>query len=591
MRILGAGIIAAGLLLFAQFQYLPALICIVIGAIFMGKPRTPKPEEPDEETDSERVRVDAPLTKVRSMNSEHRRLAFPVDGVTKSVGDVMFPSGLAFTRFRARMDGMKAGPAVLQLGGGRFNTGDDTPMIDDIRITYVGSRPAESAFPVPNGDFEPVTLLNRYPRCLQAWTLLNTVSGWTFGCDNQIVGDAATNALSGVVSPAFLDNVSAGYLLSDWTSDPYGSQSLLLAKTGGYASTTFTAPKGRFRLRGSFALRPWNFKTGSTDQCADARTAKVKATLTLADSTSINLGTVSVVSRYDHRQTWEAPFEIPDAQSVILTLEQTEDLAATIVDDLVFVTEAEELADNLLRVSGAEGDESTFNAAWSCTFDRTFWTVSSAYQYAYERDDNTIHYGYSAFEGTHAFSFIQKAEMTQLISVPEAGLHRFTCHVRTRASDPLYGGNDIRFWYVRQGSTETNIIDTLSATYAVNFLERSWLVDFVEPGAYTFGMSSLGVASSPSTRACQTFLDGLSLRRVAESVADAPELDEDTAVEVAEGSRLVLDFPGTNTVRKVVYNGVRLPAGPVNARLYPEFVGGIGTLMVAPPRAMVLTVH
>jgi len=87
MRILGAVIIAAGLLLFAQFQYLSALICIVIGAIFMGKPRTPKPEEPDEETDSERVRVDAPLTKVRSINSDHRRLAFPVDGVTKNNDD------------------------------------------------------------------------------------------------------------------------------------------------------------------------------------------------------------------------------------------------------------------------------------------------------------------------------------------------------------------------------------------------------------------------------------------------------------------------------------------------------------------------
>lgn len=87
MRILGAVIIAAGLLLFAQFQYLSALICIVIGAIFMGKPRTPKPEEPDEETDSERVRVDAPLTKVRSINSDHRRLAFPVDGVMKNNDD------------------------------------------------------------------------------------------------------------------------------------------------------------------------------------------------------------------------------------------------------------------------------------------------------------------------------------------------------------------------------------------------------------------------------------------------------------------------------------------------------------------------
>ena len=91
MRILGAVIIAAGLLLFAQFQYLPALICIVIGAIFMGKPRAPKrveqDREPIEEPDSELVRVDAQLKKVRSMNSEHRRLAFPVDGVLKNNDD------------------------------------------------------------------------------------------------------------------------------------------------------------------------------------------------------------------------------------------------------------------------------------------------------------------------------------------------------------------------------------------------------------------------------------------------------------------------------------------------------------------------
>ena len=87
MRILGAVIIAAGLLLFAQFQYLPALICIVIGAIFMGKPRTPKPDEPDEETDSELVRVDSQLKKVSSGSSDHRRLAFPVDGVMKNNDD------------------------------------------------------------------------------------------------------------------------------------------------------------------------------------------------------------------------------------------------------------------------------------------------------------------------------------------------------------------------------------------------------------------------------------------------------------------------------------------------------------------------
>ena len=60
---------------------------------------------------------------------------------------------------------------------------------------------------------------------------------------------------------------------------------------------------------------------------------------------------------------------------------------------------------------------------------------------------------------------------------------------------------------------------------------------------------------------------------------------------IADGARLVLDFPGTNTVKKVVYNGVRLTTGLVNAKLYLEFVGGMGTLMVAPPRGTVIVIQ
>ena len=87
MKILGALIILAGFVLFAQFQYIPAFICLVIGAIFMGKPRTPREEPEEDGQDSELVRVDAPLQKVRSTNTELRRLAFPVDEVTMNNDD------------------------------------------------------------------------------------------------------------------------------------------------------------------------------------------------------------------------------------------------------------------------------------------------------------------------------------------------------------------------------------------------------------------------------------------------------------------------------------------------------------------------
>ncbi len=87
MRILGAVIILAGFMLFAMAQYFPAFVCLVIGAIFMGKPREKRVNEEEEETEGELVRVDTPLRKVRSVNKEHRRLAFPVAGVTRNNDD------------------------------------------------------------------------------------------------------------------------------------------------------------------------------------------------------------------------------------------------------------------------------------------------------------------------------------------------------------------------------------------------------------------------------------------------------------------------------------------------------------------------
>ena len=70
MKILGILIIAAGFVLFAQTRYLATLICFLIGAIFLGKPKSRRPAAPENPTDEdppdgEIVRVDAPMQKVR----------------------------------------------------------------------------------------------------------------------------------------------------------------------------------------------------------------------------------------------------------------------------------------------------------------------------------------------------------------------------------------------------------------------------------------------------------------------------------------------------------------------------------------------
>lgn len=92
MKILGALIIIAGFILFAQYQYLPSLICLLIGAIIFAKPKSQTQDDdtvdPDADPpDGEIVRVDAPLQRVRAVSSDHRRLAFPVDGVESNNDD------------------------------------------------------------------------------------------------------------------------------------------------------------------------------------------------------------------------------------------------------------------------------------------------------------------------------------------------------------------------------------------------------------------------------------------------------------------------------------------------------------------------
>ncbi len=87
MKILGALFIAAGFILFAQNQIPATLISILIGSVFIALPRHHSSDNSDSFTDSdsadnEMVHVDAPLKRVQATSTDHRRLAFPVDGVT-----------------------------------------------------------------------------------------------------------------------------------------------------------------------------------------------------------------------------------------------------------------------------------------------------------------------------------------------------------------------------------------------------------------------------------------------------------------------------------------------------------------------------
>ena len=513
------------------------------------------------------------------------------------VGGDIHPSGFNFTRFRLHLDGLTAGGKVLRIKA-RYNdvAGSSYPghaIVDDVRIVYRGNRPDEGIVRIPNGDFEVVTPSSSMPYHVTDYSPLNVADGWTFACTNAEVGSATLNAYVGLAAPGFSfvqsltsDNTRPQALLpSELQSAPFGSKMLLFLRTQAYAKTTFTVPAGRYYLRGNCARNSLRATCNGSERNASDNAGAVHAKMTLEGSaTTVDLGTVTLYGRCMSSRTWPEVFEVPYDQSVTLELEQKNSTGSALVDDLVLVQETRALDDSgILKCGGAET-----TGIWTFSGDKSYFTYSAASIWGYNQGNNTKYYGWAGFEGASEFGFQCCGTARQQVTFPEPGLYRFTCHVRTRADSSGYSGNAIRFWFSRVGSSVTNVIDTMPAPYACNFLERSYTFTVPEAGNYYFGMSGQGVPGAATTADKMTFLDGLSIRRVTETVDDVPVIPEGVRIKVASGARMVLDFKGTNEVSSVRLGGTLLTSGIVDGKSHPDYIGGMGALRIVPKSGFVL---
>ena len=73
-----------------------------------------------------------------------------------------------------------------------------------------------------------------------------------------------------------------------------------------------------------------------------------------------------------------------------------------------------------------------------------------------------------------------------------------------------------------------------------------------------------------------------------EAAQTAPTLPSKVRIDVAEGARLALDYPGTNRVRGVWFGGVPADGRIVDAASYPDYVSGIGALEIVPSGTLLL---
>ena len=103
-----------------------------------------------------------------------------------------------------------------------------------------------------------------------------------------------------------------------------------------------------------------------------------------------------------------------------------------------------------------------------------------------------------------------------------------------------------------------------------------------------FGVEGLGATEAYPGKDMNTLIDDISI--VYEPIsANVPDIPETLEVEVAQGAKLRLDYPGMSTVEKVRLGGVKR-SGVISAETFPEYITGDGALYVL-PKGTVLVVR
>jgi len=116
-----------------------------------------------------------------------------------------------------------------------------------------------------------------------------------------------------------------------------------------------------------------------------------------------------------------------------------------------------------------------------------------------------------------------------------------------------------------------------------------------EAGTYDFhlqGMSSPGTNWGwPSNRTANdrmALVDCVSIRPVGE--ADVPTesgLPQSATLAVAAGSRVELEFRGTNRLNRITLDGQNV-TGPISSKTHPEYFSGPGVFEVLPKGTLVI---
>lgn len=518
------------------------------------------------------------------------------DAMKHRVGTLVEAGVNPWNRRYFKLENVAKGKRVLMFKS--LNAGvDGGTAFDNIKIRYVARPDRTVAFKVPNGDFEIYdvgnsaeipTIFSPSVPCSN-WTFTAS-SAWNGGLTNGPVGVvSAPTRPYGTRSPCLnlgCDRVWGSTMLA-FNTHPFKSAADETKNGFGTATTTFAAPGGTFRLRARLAnaATDWDDLANGGTERGSTGTPSIRAVLTRANGTVINLGFISTASHVLSEETWPTSFTLEEGEQVTIALSQPLVGAMAVLDDVVFVSA--DAGEVLVNGGFENGTVGSASSSWYNYVDKSVYTYGTS-----ELNDyvgRSADYGHMFYEGKRNLNIGQQAGIYQDVTFPKAGLYRLRFAIHSRPNNDL-GHNPMRFWlHSAADATKTNeIVRVLE--HSTNFVEHSYFFRVPSAGGYRFGVTGCGVDPTVATENRRMIMDGFSIRPVAEDAyAAAPSVPKDVCIRVGEDAKLVLDYAGTITCSSLRIAG-KSYQGIVTAADDPEHLSGLGSIEVK-PKGMVLVVR
>ena len=464
--------------------------------------------------------------------------------------------------------------ATVSVAGGyelRFqdaNIAERPIIVDNVALRYVpAGEDSEGAWPVPNGGFE-------YDRDLtgsdnRKYVVESPFANWTFdaGTDGTvaIVTAAATNGVDGQIGVEYSPSRGA----------VGGFRQLLMKAAPCSATVTCTPPKGTYYLRADLG-RYYNYR----GQCT--------ASVTVGEGETVDLGTFIVSNSVMRTFTWGKTFEVSGADPVSITFAFARNQSANSANTGIWLDDVRLVAYDACELveNGGFEKSSKEKVNWADGWETVTNQPSAGGLFAQVQPYSYLPNIFSAdpIEGTH-FLYLQGiGGAARKVNLPHAGLYRLSFQTafsrRGMEGDAAYSkATPVRAW-LAQGAV-TNEIGRTGDFKGTNFCQHVWSFRVPAAGEYVLGLQG----TLDSKNGYNVCVDAVSIRKVDErryrEKDNSPLFGETTAISVAEGARLRVDFEGTNKVDVLRLGGHKVK-GYIDVADWPEYLSGRGCFLVEP---------